>query len=292
MQWQPYSTAETDGQTDGLTGADTAKEDSRLLQLNISPPQRGHMTEYLDEVDRRIIYALMDDARNTSAPMIAEDLNVSAGTIRNRIERLEEEGVIRGYTAIVDFERAGGRMTAVFICTAPGAEREQLALAVQSIPGVIHVRVLMLGRPDLQVVAVGEDTNDLRRIAEALADLDIEIDDEELVQTQLHSPYQPFGPTDAEGDTPLDRIELVDGTDLLELSVQADAPAAGHSLRALHERGLVPEDVVIISVERDDEVTTPSEDMTLRVDDILTVLPRGVPEEAVLDAVLGERHAE
>jgi len=61
------------------------------------------MTHRLDEIDRRILHELMTDARNTSAPMIAEDLNVSAGTIRNRIERLEEEDVIRGYTAIVDF---------------------------------------------------------------------------------------------------------------------------------------------------------------------------------------------
>lgn len=251
------------------------------------------MTEYLDEVDRRIIHALMNDARNTSAPMIAEDLNVSAGTIRNRIERLEEDGVIQGYTAIINFERAGGRMTAVFICTAPGAEREQLALAVQSIPGVIHVRVLMLGRPDLQVVAVGDDTNDLRRVAEALAQMDISIEDEELLQTQLHSPYQPFGPTAEErSDAPLDRIELLDGADLLELSVQADAPVAGHSLREIRERELLPPDVVVISLERDDEVTTPNEEMALRADDIVTVLPGGVPEEEILYAMLGERHPD
>jgi DNA-binding Lrp family transcriptional regulator len=246
------------------------------------------MTEYLDEVDRRIIYSLMDDARNTSAPMIAENLNVSAGTIRNRIERLEEEGVIQGYTAVVDFERAGGRMTAVFICTAPGAERERLALAVQSIPGVIHVRVLMLGRPDLQVVAVGEDTNDLRRIAEALTELDIEIEDEELVQTQLHSPYQPFGATGDEGDeTPLDRIELVDGTDLLEVVVQDDAPVADCSLREIHQKELLPPDVVMISVERGDEVKTPNEQMVINADDIITILPRDVPEADILHAVLG-----
>jgi len=108
----------------------------------------------------------MSDARNTSAPMIAEGLNVSAAaTVRNRIERLEEEGVIRGYTAIVDFEQADGRLTSVFMCTVPADERERLALAARSIPGVINVRVLMAGRRDLQVVAVGEETSDLREIA-------------------------------------------------------------------------------------------------------------------------------
>lgn len=38
----------------------------------------------VDEIDRRIIHALMTNARETSAPMIAEEVTVSAGTILNR----------------------------------------------------------------------------------------------------------------------------------------------------------------------------------------------------------------
>ncbi|MFT4882138.1 MAG: DNA-binding Lrp family transcriptional regulator, partial [Salinirussus sp.] len=135
------------------------------------------MSYRLDEIDQRVIHALMADARNTTATSIAEGLNVSDETVRNRIKRLEEEGVIQGYTATVDFERAGGRLTSVYMCTVPAADREQLALAARSIPGVVNVRVLMAGRRDLQVVAVGEDTEDLRGIARSLSELDIQIED-------------------------------------------------------------------------------------------------------------------
>lgn len=245
------------------------------------------MSHYLDEIDRRIIYRLMDDARNTTATMLAEDMNVSAGTIRNRIDRLEEEGVIQGYTAMIDFEKAE-HMKALFICTAPGAERERLALSIQSIPGVIHVRVLMLGRPDLQVVAVGENTKDLRQIAEALSELDIEIEDEELVQTELHSPYQQFGPTATDKSGTIDRIELVGETDMLEIALDADASAAGRTVKELREEDILGGEAALISVERGEEILTPSETLQFSPDDILTVLPRTISEDDVLDSLLGE----
>lgn len=54
----------------------------------------------LDELDRRIVYALMRDGR-TTATSIAEDANVSGATVRNRIERLEDHDVITGYRADV-----------------------------------------------------------------------------------------------------------------------------------------------------------------------------------------------
>ncbi len=245
------------------------------------------MANYLDEVDRHIIYELMDDARNTTATMLAEDLHVSDGTIRNRIERLEEEGVIQGYTAMVDFEKAE-HMKAVFICTAPGAERDQLALAVQSIPGVIHVRVLMLGRPDLQVVAVGQNTSDLRRIGESLSELDIEIEDEELVQTEIHSPYQPFGPASPERSDSVHRIELVGNTDLLEVTIDDDAPAVGQSVGTLRRDGILAGDASIISVGRGEEILTPSDELAFAPGDVLTVLPQTATDAEVFEALLGE----
>ena len=179
------------------------------------------MSYRLDEIDRRIIHDLMVDARNTSAPMIAEEVNVSPGTIRNRIDSLEENGVIKGYTATVDFEKAEGRLTSLYMCTVPAAERERLALEVQSIPGVVNVRVLMAGKRDLHVVAVGEDTEDLRRIARELSELDIEVEDEELLQTEIRSQYGPFAPEEAPEETETasatDIVTLADDTEVVEV---------------------------------------------------------------------------
>lgn len=152
----------------------------------------------LDEVDRRIVYELMRDARDLSVPSLAEELDIAPGTVRNRIDRLTEEGVIDGTTALIDFERAGGRLRVLYMCTVPAADRDRLAAEALALPGVINVRVLMAGRRDLHVEAVGEDTEDLRQIARELSTLDIRIEDEELVEDEHRAPYEPFN-SDADG---------------------------------------------------------------------------------------------
>jgi DNA-binding Lrp family transcriptional regulator len=248
------------------------------------------MSYRLDEIDRRIIYDLMVDARNTSAPMIAEEVNVSPGTIRNRIDSLEENGVIKGYTATVDFEKAEGRLTSLYMCTVPAAERERLALEVQSIPGVVNVRVLMAGKRDLHVVAVGEDTEDLRRIARELSELDIEVEDEELLQTEINSPYAPFAPAeteDTETARATDIITLADDTEVIEVVVRPDAPIVGESLGGARDDGTLGEDVVVVSVERDGETLTPGDDTVVKPDDVVTLLPRDASTEDILGIFVG-----
>ena len=218
----------------------------------------------LDEVDRHIIHALMQDARNTSAPAIAEDLDVSAGTVRNRIERLEAEGIIQGYHAMINFERAGGRLMSLYMCTVPAAERERLALAARSIPGVVNVRVLMAGRRDLHVVAVGNDTEDLREIARSLSELNIRVEDEELLQTEIRGPYVPFGPAAPdEGSGTTEIVTLADGAEVVEATVEAGAPLSGLPLGEVREDGSLPEGVGVISIERDGDVLQPTESTVL-----------------------------
>lgn len=246
------------------------------------------MTHRLDEIDRRIIYALMKDARETSAPMIAEGANVSAGTIRNRIDRLREEGIIQGYTATINFERAGGRLTSLYMCTVPAADRERLAVAAQSISGVINVRVMMAGRRDLHVVAVGEDTEDLREIARSLSELEIEIEDEELVQTEIRSPYAPFSPDDSQSPNATDIVTLADGAEVIEIVVSEDAPIVDHSLAAGREENRLPSDQIIVSIERDGEIIQPDDDTVIRADDIVTVLPRESSREKVIRTFTGD----
>ncbi|QAU13564.1 AsnC family transcriptional regulator [Halorubrum sp. BOL3-1] len=249
------------------------------------------MSRRLDEIDRQIVHALMADARNTSAPMIAEDMNVSAGTVRNRIERLEESGVIRGYTAIVDFEQADGRLTSVFMCTVPADERERLALAARSIPGVINVRVLMAGRRDLQVVAVGEETNDLREIARTLSGLDIRIEDEELLQTELHTPYSRFLSDDSKRSVVTDTVTLADGTAVIEVCVTEDAPIVGRSPSEARADGLLSSDAVVTSIERDGSIIHPVDNETVRSDDVVTVLPKESSEDVLKAFLVDEETA-
>ncbi len=56
---------------------------------------------FLDEVDQKILKLLLDDAR-ASISRIARELGLSRPTVRRRIKRLIESGVIKGFSVIVD----------------------------------------------------------------------------------------------------------------------------------------------------------------------------------------------
>jgi DNA-binding Lrp family transcriptional regulator len=251
------------------------------------------MSQYhMDEIDEQIIHALMSDARNTSAPMIAENLSVSAETVRNRIDKLEANDVIRGYAALVDFERVG-RLTSIFMCTVPADRRERLARMAQNIQGVINVRVLMAGRRDLQIVAVGETTEDLREIARILAELDIQIEDEELLQTELNSPYSKFGPGDDERPPGIiDTVTTGEEAMIMEVDVTEQAPTVGLSPEAARRQGILPTDVIVLSIERDGRIIQPVEDVRIESDDVVTLLPRETSKAEAAAPFLGENRVD
>ncbi|MEM0320031.1 MAG: AsnC family transcriptional regulator, partial [Candidatus Nezhaarchaeales archaeon] len=60
----------------------------------------------LDEIDKAILRELVNDAR-LSFREIARRIGVSTATVASRVKRMEEEGVIKGYTTIVDVEKLG-----------------------------------------------------------------------------------------------------------------------------------------------------------------------------------------
>jgi len=58
----------------------------------------------LDEIDHQILDILIDNAR-TPFTDIAKKLVVSAGTIHVRVKKMEEEGIIKGSTLTIDYEK-------------------------------------------------------------------------------------------------------------------------------------------------------------------------------------------
>ena len=66
----------------------------------------------LDDTNRRIIEVLEKDAR-TSLRKIAEEVGVSLGTVSNRVHKMEESGVIKGYRVLLDSDKVGWELTVV-----------------------------------------------------------------------------------------------------------------------------------------------------------------------------------
>jgi len=91
----------------------------------------------LDETDRRIVAEIQDDGRLTMAEL-GRRVGLSAPAVTERLGRLEQRGVIRGYHADVDPRALGLSLTAVIrIRPAPG-QLQNVAEAAVKTPEVVE----------------------------------------------------------------------------------------------------------------------------------------------------------
>ena len=164
----------------------------------------------LDAVDKSILYYLQQDARRTSSSDIAEELDLSPSTVRTRLNRLEERGIVRGYHVDIDYDLAGYPLYTKIICTAPVTERDSLANQARKIHGVTAVREIMTGKRNVYVNAIGRTHDDLNRIAEELDGLGLDIVDEQLIRDEYVCPYHGF--LDEGEESPPLEAEDGDGT--------------------------------------------------------------------------------
>jgi len=146
----------------------------------------------LDDIDKCILYYLQQDARGTSSSDIAEELDLSASTVRTRLNKLETSGIIRGYHLDIDYDLAGYPLYTKIICTAPIPDRDTLANEAREINGVTAVREIMTGERNVYVNAIGKDHDDLNRITEDLDSLGLDIVDEKLIRDEYVCPYHGF----------------------------------------------------------------------------------------------------
>ena len=146
----------------------------------------------LDSVDKRILYHLQRDARGISSSDIGEELDLSPSTIRTRLNKLEESGIVRGYHIDIDYELAGYPLYTKIICTAAVPDRDDLANRARDIHGVTAVREIMTGKRNVYVNAIGRSHDDLNRIAGELDALGLDVVDEQLIRDEYVCPYHGF----------------------------------------------------------------------------------------------------
>jgi len=156
--------------------------------------------EELDDVDKVILYALQEDARNMSSGDIAERTGTSDSTVRKRIQQLESEEVIKGYSASVDYQKSGYPLRMLLYCTASIPDRGELVADILEIDGVVSVQELVTGEQNLLVTAVGETDNDITPVAQELLDMGLTVADEVLVRTHETTAFGKFDSRARTGD--------------------------------------------------------------------------------------------
>ena len=124
----------------------------------------------LDDTDRSIIEVLERDAR-TSLRRIAEEVDVSLGTVSNRVKKLEENGVIKDYRVILDSEKVGWNLNVVIglrIQKGRLIEIQEKIARDNRVYGVYDVT----GEFDSMVIARARDRSDLDDLSKNVLSMD------------------------------------------------------------------------------------------------------------------------
>ncbi|MCL4140356.1 UNVERIFIED_CONTAM: hypothetical protein GTU68_034638 [Idotea baltica] len=119
----------------------------------------------LDALDRRILAVLQASGRISNSDL-SERINLSPSACHRRVQRLDAEGYIREYVALLDARKMGVGTTVFVEITLQGQADEVLDAfekAVALIPDVLECH-LMAGTADYLLKVVAENTEDFARI--------------------------------------------------------------------------------------------------------------------------------
>ncbi|MGC8896295.1 MAG: Lrp/AsnC family transcriptional regulator [Candidatus Bathyarchaeia archaeon] len=126
----------------------------------------------LDPTDLKILEALQEDARQTYTA-IGKRLGIAHSTVYDRIKRMEQHGIIKKYTTMIDAEKTGAKnITAIMTIYTDPKESEKVAEKLCMAPQVLEVYTSL--SEELQIIAkvVAENQENLHTfIANSIAPL-------------------------------------------------------------------------------------------------------------------------
>ncbi len=123
-------------------------------------------TSTVDAMDRQILALLRRNAR-TPVSEIARVVRLSPAPVARRIQRLEQAGVIRGYTALIDDQKTGSLQAFTEIRLSGDTETGELADIIKNLPEVQDFFTIA-GDPDALVRIRVDDVDHLQRVVNAM----------------------------------------------------------------------------------------------------------------------------
>ena len=125
----------------------------------------------LDDTDRAILRELQQNAR-TPFSEIARRIDMSSATVHDRVKRMEEEGVIRGYHAEVEPAALGLEVEALVGLRIQQGTAERVLSELEEVEAVQEV-VLVTGEWDAIMHIVAHSSEELRELMfERIASID------------------------------------------------------------------------------------------------------------------------
>jgi len=116
----------------------------------------------IDRIDRLILKELQMDSRKTLKE-IAKRIGLPITTIHSRIKRLENQGIIKNYTVIVDHVKLGMPVTAFIFASfskTEGVSQREIVKQIGKLPNVQEVHIIT-GDWDILIKVKGKDVDSI-----------------------------------------------------------------------------------------------------------------------------------
>lgn len=131
--------------------------------------QRLENESDLDEIGRKILSALVKEGR-IGFSELGRRVGLSAPAVAERVRRMEDVGLIKGWRAVVDRARLGGGITAFMRVTCPGEKYQAVRRLAQEMPEIIDCHHVTGEDCFFIKMAVGS-VEHLERVVERFRDL-------------------------------------------------------------------------------------------------------------------------
>jgi DNA-binding Lrp family transcriptional regulator len=118
----------------------------------------------MDGIDQQLLSLLRKNAR-TNVAILAKKLGVSRGTVTNRIAKLEDAGIIVGYTVRLRPDSEPNEIKAWMSIAVEGNETRQVIASLLGEPGVASLHDTN-GRWDLLAEIRAQDLSELSKVLE------------------------------------------------------------------------------------------------------------------------------
>lgn len=113
----------------------------------------------IDELDRKILGKLQEDGR-MSFREIAKQIDSTAVTVINRVDKMKDKGIVRGYTVDIDYRKIGYHIVAAIELIVKGEHLKEIEDRLFEHPNVTAVYEIT-GDTDILLIAKFKDRDQL-----------------------------------------------------------------------------------------------------------------------------------
>ncbi|WP_252699660.1 Lrp/AsnC family transcriptional regulator [Natronosalvus vescus] len=151
------------------------------------------VSDELDNVDKGILYLLQQNARTSTTADISESIGVSSSTVGNRINKLEERGVITGYYPTINYEKTGLNHHFLLDATVPLEVQGEIVDEVMHVSGVVTVHEMLTNDRNVLIELVGRNREEVKQALIELNSIGVDIGRTTLMKQTRTQPYNHFG---------------------------------------------------------------------------------------------------